>query len=1308
MCDAAQAQGWYNLNWSYRRAVTVANPVGTTLTNHQVQITLDGSFDFSRAKSDGADVRVASGDGTTLLPIWIESWNPAGTQASLWVKVPSLPPSGATLYLYYGNSAALSASDGASTYTFFDDFSTVDVLAPKNWIRRLEYTGGVWGPSYVAHDWKYSMEMHQGALYFAIARAQNGWPIEGLDAEIEQEFNHLHSQINPDGTTIGTHIEPQYEYGVTLSGLALGYMHFKLSNPVLAARCYDDMVKVYGYVKSQWQNTIGLNDAGASSMALHGFSNTWKAFTDHGDTVTANEAKAIVQNYGATFMTNQSGSGSWNGADGVQEHQKRDFGMLVAYDVTGNASYLTAVRNNINYILATFWVSSNGGLTWHGSPTEPFFECHQMWFMIAVRMLYTRSGGTYNYLTQGEAAWRFLTDNNYANIDLYVHNYVNRGAFFSYRQVLPGGTYQSDTWKGSYEIGTALWGMALNYEWLSSYQSSHSSQAFNYLDMMVKQIKKSPANKGFLYPGIRQPRSALWSKLGTPTITIAEEGTNNVVSILGVASHDALLASVDKSFGNFIFETRVKLLLDVNNSCTPEVGFRYANTTNRYITMLRGEALNDMFLRKYQGGSASINGSYPYNYAANQYYALKVAVNADTIALYMNGTRVTTYRDAGTSVLTGGICLQNYGNVAAVYYDDVRLRSYAAADPTSSVGGEEQAGGFPETRTCAGAGTVYTFPLTQVAMEFSVMPQGGGEVTVRRYAGTPPAPTFPPPPTGATFLPTWLDITSTMANQSFRGTVTVNLTGVAGFGPGSRMVYYNATSGRWVIIAGTYDGGAHTLTCTTTHFTAFGVINTTEPVHDVFVSTAAAAPSPGVVYPNETWSGGYPGRSEDWGFTGGQPVTFAIVPQAGMQIGACELMAEWDSTVLSLDSVSFTGSVFSGPDLQSAGSTSLAGNLVSLSASLISPTNITTAPGDYIARLYMRLKKPGHSAVSLIGDEIVTFNPPLAPGAVLIVPQQAEVKAYVGDVASAGGGTSGDGKLDFEDLVPWTVAYWSGVPPHGMDGYKAKYDFGPTADGSVLAMPAYDGKVDFEDLMVFSIGYGLSFENTLPKVRPQTAPVRLSLGKPVGTEGETLIPVVIDAGGNDVRGLRFAVRGTFGPFLGADKGQLLAAYRTPVMVFSREEGGVVHVDCAVAGLEAPGLGGKGEVIVLRFAGNAGIQVTEAECRNSGNRRLDVVFGSGEGGLTPSSYGLEQNYPNPFNPTTVIGFQVPEAGRVILEVYTLLGERIATLVDDVREPGVYRQTWDGRDQLGRRAASGIYIYRLRAGEFVGVRSMLLLK
>ena len=92
----------------------------------------------------------------------------------------------------------------------------------------------------------------------------------------------------------------------------------------------------------------------------------------------------------------------------------------------------------------------------------------------------------------------------------------------------------------------------------------------------------------------------------------------------------------------------------------------------------------------------------------------------------------------------------------------------------------------------------------------------------------------------------------------------------------------------------------------------------------------------------------------------------------------------------------------------------------------------------------------------------------------------------------------------------------------------------------------------------------------------------------------------------------------------------------------------------------------------------------------------------------ASLALRQNHPNPFNPATTIAFRLPTGRAVDLAVYTVDGRRVATLVAGELAAGEHQVTWDGRDTGGRRVASGAYFYRLRAGDEVQVRRMVMVK
>ncbi len=93
---------------------------------------------------------------------------------------------------------------------------------------------------------------------------------------------------------------------------------------------------------------------------------------------------------------------------------------------------------------------------------------------------------------------------------------------------------------------------------------------------------------------------------------------------------------------------------------------------------------------------------------------------------------------------------------------------------------------------------------------------------------------------------------------------------------------------------------------------------------------------------------------------------------------------------------------------------------------------------------------------------------------------------------------------------------------------------------------------------------------------------------------------------------------------------------------------------------------------------------------------------------PRAFALSQNYPNPFNPTTAIIFQLAAESTVELIIYNLLGQEVRRLAEGRYRAGTYQVAWDGHDETGRAAASGVYVYRLAADAFTQVRTMVLLR
>jgi len=135
----------------------------------------------------------------------------------------------------------------------------------------------------------------------------------------------------------------------------------------------------------------------------------------------------------------------------------------------------------------------------------------------------------------------------------------------------------------------------------------------------------------------------------------------------------------------------------------------------------------------------------------------------------------------------------------------------------------------------------------------------------------------------------------------------------------------------------------------------------------------------------------------------------------------------------------------------------------------------------------------------------------------------------------------------------------------------------------------------------------------------------------------------------------------------------------------------------------------GSVYALAVVGNevfvggnftlaGGIASTFIARWNSGTSRVEQLSPT-----APKTFLLEQNYPNPFNPSTTIRYQLPVASEVKLEVYDVLGKKVATLVSERQAAGYYQYVWNANG-----LTSGVYFYRLQAGGFVETKKMMLVK
>lgn len=138
-----------------------------------------------------------------------------------------------------------------------------------------------------------------------------------------------------------------------------------------------------------------------------------------------------------------------------------------------------------------------------------------------------------------------------------------------------------------------------------------------------------------------------------------------------------------------------------------------------------------------------------------------------------------------------------------------------------------------------------------------------------------------------------------------------------------------------------------------------------------------------------------------------------------------------------------------------------------------------------------------------------------------------------------------------------------------------------------------------------------------------------------------------------------------------------------------------------------GVGGAGTNYSFNASGNGTYLFQFDDSDNS--QSVTLVLGiEGGSGRIPDRFDISANYPNPFNPTTSIKYQIPQASEVTITIYDNLGRVVRTLVNKKQQPGHYEALWNGTNDYGQLVSSGVYVYQVRAGNFVKSRKMILLK
>ena len=304
-----------------------------------------------------------------------------------------------------------------------------------------------------------------------------------------------------------------------------------------------------------------------------------------------------------------------------------------------------------------------------------------------------------------------------------------------------------------------------------------------------------------------------------------------------------------------------------------------------------------------------------------------------------------------------------------------------------------------------------------------------------------------------------------------------------------------------------------------------------------------------------------------------------------------------------------------------------------------------------------------------------------------------------------------DMTVDFTDFMAFAAAYNT---RDGDDAWNIQADLND------------DGTVNFADFILFISSYGKTAQGpaTKPVILPpgvnENAEFSLRLGSERVVVGQNVFVDVSLANVQDLMGYGFVLN------YDADKFEFVEAApadqdllkstggETPLFSSLANEAGQVSIANAV--VNASEISGGGDIVRLtfrvlqEFAENARFEIAEGlvfDPQQLSNPA--VVAGVLDVQTTPTEFALLQNFPNPFNPETTIGYELAESADVTLQIYNVVGQVVRTLI--VAEPqsaGRYQIRWDGMDDRGVSVSSGVYFYRISAGEFQTVRKLMLLK
>lgn len=409
----------------------------------------------------------------------------------------------------------------------------------------------------------------------------------------------------------------------------------------------------------------------------------------------------------------------------------------------------------------------------------------------------------------------------------------------------------------------------------------------------------------------------------------------------------------------------------------------------------------------------------------------------------------------------------------------------------------------------------------------------------------------------------------------------------------------------------------------------------------------------------------------------------------------------------------------------------------------IGVTRKTGQPGSTGSGVIVRVKfsspasTPVGTPVTFSITDIVGIDP--LNNSISLTPQTANTVLNCG-IAVWPGDTNNDGIVNQADVLPLGL-HWNRTGPARSGGscaWGAQFAVSWTPSAATYADANGDGIVNQADVLCIGLNWGRTHTTT------SSAPLELAdnaLAKTAFAEvfaeaipaqlapGQEFILKIQAAEARNLFGLAFELQNDRPELLQILSVEPEALFGHEALLYSHlEESGNSGIGITRKNGQ-PGAQGAGAVIRLKgkisSAARLGEVITltlndivaqnhEGHVGALPSSLLQLVVGAGanvalqRNSRTVTEYQLYQNYPNPFNPETMIAYDILEAGHVTLRLFNTVGQEVRTLIDEMQSPGAYQVHWDGRNTLGQVLPSGIYFYRLQAGEFVQIRKMTLVQ